>query len=119
MKKLIFPSILWTFSSASAQVTDTLSVHYKEFDTVTISALGRQSYTNIPYTIHRADLQKLQETPRPQLMNQLSRLPSVSSISSGNGINKPVVRGLSFNHLQLFAQGTRIDNQTWDDRHDI
>jgi len=52
-------------------------------------------------------------------MQQLMLLPSVSSISSGVGINKPVIRGLSFNHIQLFANGTRVDNQTWDDRHDI
>ena len=52
-------------------------------------------------------------------MNHLAQLPAVSMINGGNGINKPVIRGLSFNHIQLFANGTRLDNQSWDDDHDI
>ena len=93
--------------------------NYQEYDTVVISALNRQAYNKVPYSIQGITLLRLQKFPRPQLMNQLGNLPSVGSVSSGNGILKPVIRGLSFNHIQLFAQGTRIDNQTWDDRHDI
>jgi iron complex outermembrane receptor protein len=121
MKRYI--GILLFISSVPAMaqnhLPDTLPV-YRQFDTVTItSALGRALYRNIPYSINSVNLLSLRKTPRPQLMNQLAQLPSVSSISSGDNINKPVIRGLSFNHIQLFAQGTRIDNQTWDDRHDI
>jgi len=114
MRKIfLFLSVLLAFN-ASAQ-TDTL---VKEYDTVVITALGRQSSKNIPYSIQQVNVKALQLTPRPQLMQQLTRLPSVSAITSGSGINKPVIRGLSFNHIQLFANGTRSDNQTWDDRHD-
>lgn len=115
---LIFISY-YGFSQTIQPRTDTSIKHYQEFDTVTISALGKQSYRNIPYSIQQVKLSSLQKTPRVQLMKQLSLEPSVSSIASGAGINKPVIRGLSFNQIQLFAQGTRVDNQTWDDRHDI
>ncbi|HSB91819.1 MAG TPA: TonB-dependent receptor [Flavitalea sp.] len=91
----------------------------RTYDTVVITAFGKQLYKNIPYSIRGVDLRQLPKTPRLQLMHQLVQLPSMSSISSGSGINKPVIRGLSFNHIQLFAQGVRIDNQTWDDRHDL
>src|SRR5690349_18378733 len=111
--KRIFSFLLVIFClNAAAQE------NYKQYDTVVITALQGQTYNKIPYSLQGVKL-PLQKTPRPQLMNLLTNLPSVSSISSGNGINKPVIRGLSFNHVQLFAQGTRIDNQTWDDRHDI
>ncbi|MBC6492912.1 hypothetical protein BC349_17790 [Flavihumibacter stibioxidans] len=52
-------------------------------------------------------------------MHQLALLPSVSTISAGGGINKPIIRGLSFNQIQVFGYGIRMDNQSWDDRHDI
>jgi iron complex outermembrane recepter protein len=95
------------------------ALQYIDVDTVYIKAFGQKPLANIPYQVQRINLKNFQATPRPQLMQQLVQLPSVSSITSGVGINKPVIRGLSFNHIQLFANGTRIDNQTWDDRHDI
>lgn len=102
-----------------AQTNSSDTVLYKQFDTVTISALGKQAIRNIPYSIQRINIALLEKTPRTQLMNQLAQQPAVSIINGGNGINKPVIRGLSFNHIQLFANGTRLDNQTWDDNHDI
>ena len=119
MKKIFFMLLLLPASQVFAQQKENYKKNYIDIDTVVITALGERPASNIPYNIERINLKKLQLTPRPQLMQQLSQLPSVSSISAGTGINKPVIRGLSFNHVQLFANGTRIDNQTWDDRHDI
>lgn len=120
MKKLASLLFILTSLCAAAQnTTSDTTPAYQSFDTVTISAIGRSAVKNIPYSIQNVSLRALQRTPRPQLMQQLALLPSVSIINSGNGINKPVIRGLSFNHIQLFAMGARIDNQTWDDRHDI
>lgn len=122
MKKLFLIALLFCSLTAISQ-TDTsgrVGGHsFVTYDTVTITALGRLAGNKIPFNIQSVNLRKLQLTPHPQLMQQLALLPSVSSISSGSNINKPVIRGLSFNHVQLFAMGTRIDNQTWDDRHDI
>jgi iron complex outermembrane recepter protein len=112
--------ISWNgFSQSVRPSADTSGNRYQQYDTVVITALEGQSYNKIPYNIQWVKIPALQKTPRTQLMQHLSLLPSVSSISAGAGINKPVIRGLSFNHIQLFAQGTRIDNQTWDDRHDL
>ncbi len=120
MKKILvaLPLIL-SFVSFSQTKQDSVSPFVRQFDTVFITPLGKQPYKNIPYNIEAVNLNGLRKTPRTQLMQQLTQLPSVSSISAGGAINKPLIRGLSFNHVQLFAQGVRIDNQTWDDRHDI
>jgi iron complex outermembrane recepter protein len=119
--KQIFPAILLfcSFSAFSQMKKDTVSPLVHQYDTVVITAFGHQPYKNIPYSISGVKLSSFQKTPHTQMMQQLMQLPSVSSISAGGAINKPVIRGLSFNHVQLFAQGVRIDNQTWDDRHDI
>src|SRR5829696_7882829 len=95
--------------------SDSINPETRVYDTVVITAFAKQLYKNIPYTIQAVNLKPLSKTPRLQLMQHLIQLPSISTISSGGGINKPVIRGLSFNHIQVFAQGVRIDNQTWDD----
>ncbi len=117
MKKIFLLLAASISLEVTAQQTETKK--YVDIDTVVISALGKRPVANIPYQLQRVNLKSFHTTPRPQLMQQLVQLPSVSSISSGSGINKPVIRGLSFNHIQTFASGIRIDNQTWDDRHDI
>lgn len=89
------------------------------YDTVHIVALQGSTYKKIPFQVSTIDSKTMLRRPLPQLMNQLALLPAISSISSGGGINKPVIRGLSFNQIQLFGFGTWLDNQTWDDRHDI
>ncbi len=111
--------LLYPVLSFGQTKNDTVSPLVHQFDTVVISAFGHQPYKNIPYSISAVNLSAFRKTPHTQMMQQLMQLPSVSSISAGGAINKPVIRGLSFNHTQLFAQGVRIDNQTWDDRHDI
>jgi iron complex outermembrane recepter protein len=120
MKKVLLIVLLFSQHFAFAQTSkDSSSQIIHQYDTVVITSLGRQPYKNIPYSISAVNILSLRKTPHTQLMQQLMQLPSVSSISAGGAINKPVIRGLSFNHVQLFAQGVRIDNQTWDDRHDI
>jgi iron complex outermembrane receptor protein len=119
MKRILFLlTLVFTVNSTFAQ-SDSIAQGIRVYDTVVITAFGKQLYKNIPYSIQAIDMGRFAKTPRLQWMNQLAQLPSISTISSGGGINKPVIRGLSFNHVQLFAQGVRIDNQNWDDRHDI
>jgi iron complex outermembrane recepter protein len=119
MNKIILLICLFITGVASAQVDSLPQNNFRLYDTVVITALSGQSLRNIPYSIQRIDPSTLHLTPRTQLMQHLSLLPSMSAITQGAGINKPVIRGLSFNHIQLFSQGMRSDNQTWDDRHDI
>jgi len=120
MKRLtILVAVLFLVLTNTFGQSDTPFNSTRTYDSVVISAFGKQLYKNIPYSIESMDMTRFSKTPRLQWMNQLTQLPAVSSISTGGGINKPVIRGLSFNHIQLFAQGVRIDNQTWDDRHDV
>jgi iron complex outermembrane recepter protein len=112
------------FSVALLFITGMLSAQQESpattnFDTVYISALRGATLNKLPFSISTLKRADVLHRPLPQLMQQLALLPSVSSISSGGGINKPVIRGLSFNQIQLFGFGTRMDNQTWDDRHDL
>jgi iron complex outermembrane receptor protein len=47
----------------------------------------------------------------------VSALPGVRSFSTGSGIGKPVIRGLSSNRVLVLADGERVESQQWGDEH--
>ena len=47
----------------------------------------------------------------------VSALPGVRSFSTGAGIGKPVIRGLSSNRVLVLADGERVESQQWGDEH--
>ena len=53
------------------------------------------------------------------MMNSISKLPGVSSITTGPGIGKPSIRGLSFNRVVVIDQGIRLENQQWGEEHGL
>ena len=57
--------------------------------------------------------------PGISLPERLSFVPGVSNLSTGPGIGKPVIRGLSGNRIAVFSQGIRMENQQLGDEHGL
>lgn len=53
------------------------------------------------------------------LSDAVAKIPGVSQLSTGNGISKPVIRGLYGNRIQTVLLGIRFDNQQWQDEHGL
>ncbi|HXH19616.1 MAG TPA: TonB-dependent receptor, partial [Chitinophagales bacterium] len=53
------------------------------------------------------------------LPEKLATLPGVSLVSTGVGIGKPVIRGLSGSRIVVYSQGVRVENQQWGDEHGL
>ncbi|MCS7073244.1 MAG: TonB-dependent receptor plug domain-containing protein, partial [Bacteroidia bacterium] len=53
------------------------------------------------------------------LVNTLERLPGLSSINTGIGIAKPVIRGLSFNRVVVTDLGIKQEGQQWGADHGL
>lgn len=53
------------------------------------------------------------------IVDAISRIPGVSQISTGGGISKPVIRGLSYNRVITLADGAKQEGQQWGDEHGI
>ncbi len=53
------------------------------------------------------------------LAGKLSSVAGISNFSTGTGIGKPVIRGLSGNRVAVFSQGIRVENQQWGDEHGL
>lgn len=79
---------------------------------VAISAdgTGVQGLTN--HAIARSD-RKLDENLGVSLM----RVAGVSSLSTGAGISKPVIRGMHSNRLVIMNNGVRLEGQQWGTEH--
>ena len=53
------------------------------------------------------------------LTDGLTNIAGVESISTGIGIGKPVIRGLSSNRVLVYTQGVRLENQQFGDEHGL
>ena len=90
-----------------------------ELDEVVVSApSGRLQSKNI-VSIERKKITELQQTSPITLAEAISNIPGVEQTTTGAGIGKPVIRGLSGNRIVTYAQGIRIENQQWGDEHGL
>lgn len=53
------------------------------------------------------------------LAEQLSEVAGINQIGTGNGIGKPVIRGLSSNRVLVYTQGVRLENQQFGEEHGL
>lgn len=53
------------------------------------------------------------------LMQTLSKLPGVSTITIGSGQSKPVIRGLGFNRVAVVQNGIKHEAQEWGSDHGL
>ena len=83
---------------------------------VTASPLATTSLTS-PQPTSLLSSEELQANRSSSLGETISVLPGVRSLSTGNGIGKPVIRGLSSNRVLVVADGQRLENQQWGDEH--
>ncbi|MBA2291328.1 MAG: TonB-dependent receptor [Gemmatimonadales bacterium] len=53
----------------------------------------------------------------PSLGAVLEALPGMRNFSTGSGVGKPVIRGLTSNRVLVLENGQRIESQQWGDEH--
>ncbi|MEI6900247.1 MAG: TonB-dependent receptor, partial [Bacteroidota bacterium] len=90
-----------------------------ELEEVLVTSSSTKLPDNIPFSASSISQVEMKKPASLSVMGNLSAQPGIDRISIGNGIMKPVIRGLSFNQIMLYGQGTRIENQQWDDHHDL
>ncbi|MBM78369.1 MAG: hypothetical protein CL846_07790 [Crocinitomicaceae bacterium] len=74
-----------------------------------------QRYSTFPVDSRKiADLNKVEQT---NIVDAISNMPGIYNLSTGNGISKPVIRGLSGMRVLTSQNGLRIENQQWGADH--
>ena len=83
---------------------------------VTASPIATTSLTS-PQPVSVLSDQELQGNRSATLGETISLLPGVRNFSTGSGIGKPVIRGVSSNRVLVLSNGQRLENQQWGDEH--
>lgn len=91
-------------------------IETKEF---VISSVYQSSQPEHPVEVIQFDAKQLQQSSEIGLMQALGNVAGVSVTSTGVGISKPVIRGLSNNRVLVYSQGMPFDNQQWGDDHSL
>ena len=90
-----------------------------ELEEVIISVpTGKLQKDNI-VNIEHINLTQLLKVSPISLSEAIRNIPGVDQNTTGAGIGKPVIRGLSKNRIVTYAQGIRIENQQWGDEHGL
>lgn len=55
----------------------------------------------------------------PSFMESLTKVPGVDMIAKGQGVSKPVIRGLSMNDVLVMNNGVRIENYQFSENHPL
>lgn len=62
---------------------------------------------------------QLVNRPSGNLIDAIAKVPGVSQVTTGAGISKPVIRGLSYNRVVTLVDGAKQEGQQWGDEHGL
>ena len=90
-----------------------------EMDEVIVSTPFHKLQRENVMKVEHVNIEKLKAAGNMTLAQGITDIPGVSSVSTGMGIGKPVIRGLSSNRVLVYAQGVRLENQQFGDEHGL
>ena len=97
-----------------------LSPSFIENVGVTVTGVSRAtSLKRTPIPVNLIKKEDLFRTVSTNLMDNLTKTPGVSQISTGPAISKPSIRGLGYNRVVVVNDGIRQEGQQWGDEHGI
>ena len=97
-----------------SQITDPF-----ELDEIILSLPFSQSLGKSVIKVDKINMDDISPIIKQYISKSISKLPGVSIITTGPGIAKPSIRGLSFNRVVVYNQGIRLENQQWGEEHGI
>ncbi|HPF10297.1 MAG TPA: TonB-dependent receptor [Flavobacteriaceae bacterium] len=90
-----------------------------EMEEVIISTPFHQLQSDNVMKVERVSTADLTKEGAVNLSQGIANIAGVSAITTGTGIGKPVIRGLSANRVLTYAQGVRLENQQFGDEHGL
>jgi iron complex outermembrane recepter protein len=87
---------------------------------VTVTGVTRAtSLKRTPIPVNLIKREDLFRNVSTNLIDNLTKTPGVSQISTGPAISKPSIRGLGYNRVVVVNDGIRQEGQQWGDEHGI
>lgn len=90
-----------------------------EMDEVIVSTPFHKLQRENVMKVDRISSEEIMQSGALTLAEGIKEIPGVSTISTGVGIGKPVIRGLSSNRVLTYTQGVRLENQQFGGEHGL
>lgn len=90
-----------------------------EMEEVIISTPFHKLQSENVMRVERISAEALSSSGALTLADGIKNVPGVNMITTGAGIGKPVIRGLSSNRVLTYVQGVRLENQQFGDEHGL
>src|SRR5690554_2555166 len=90
-----------------------------EMEEVIISTPFHKLQSENVMKVERVSTESLNSSGAVTLADGIKNIAGVEIISTGIGIGKPVIRGLSSNRVLTYTQGVRLENQQFGDEHGL
>lgn len=92
--------------------------HFELDEVVVSKSTGKLQRENTVSVVHKSAKELKLNAPL-SIGESLTNISGVDVTSTGVGIGKPVIRGLSGNRIVTYSQGIRVENQQWGDEHGV
>lgn len=122
--KMVVSSIGYTtytkeISLPSEDIQITLDPSAIEMEEVIVSTPFHQLQSENVMKVERESVSELNKKGAINLSDGITQIAGVESLTTGIGIGKPVIRGLSSNRVLVYTQGIRLENQQYGDEHGL
>ena len=109
------------FFSNSQNIIENLQLEETavEMEEVIISTPFHKLQSDNVMKVERVSIENLNSSGAVTLADGIKNIAGVDVISTGMGIGKPVIRGLSSNRVLTYTQGVRLENQQFGDEHGL
>lgn len=97
-----------------------MPVSAREIDEVVItSAADASEQKDNPLPIKSIQFSQINEDPSNNIIEAIGKKENVWALSTGQGIAKPIIRGLGYNRTLVLVNGLRQEGQQWGDEHGV
>lgn len=90
-----------------------------EMEEVIVSTPFHKLQSDNVMKVERVSTDDLNSSGAVTLADGIKNIAGVNLITTGTGIGKPVIRGLSSNRVLTYTQGVRLENQQFGDEHGL
>ena len=104
-------SIFLSYNTLFSQTTPDIV----ELDEIILSLPFNQDRGKSVIKVNKINLNSVNPILRSYISKSISKLPGISLITTGPGIAKPSIRGLSASRVIIYSQGVRLENHQWGD----
>jgi len=96
-----------------------LSEKYQELQVIEIEAKADEETSASLSKVERVHQKAILSAQSLSLAEALDRRPGISTVRTGVGIAKPVIRGMRKNRILVLDRGIRQEDQQWGDDHGL